>query len=100
MVIGPDKVTAFAKLMREVLATSDNPTRKAYLRAILSAVEVDDDQIRIVGSHDVLHAAVAGTTSPREVVPFSGLKWRTRRDSNAGPSLGGNAQLAPGPTRN
>ncbi|KAB0678556.1 recombinase family protein [Aureimonas leprariae] len=80
--INPEKVAAFAKLMREVLAAGDTPARKAYLRAILSAVEVDAATVRIVGSRDVLHAAVAGTPAAGEVVQFTGPKWRTRQDSN------------------
>lgn len=82
-VVSADKVAAFAKLMRDVLASSDTPARKAYLRSILSAVEVDDNKIRIIGSEDVLHAAVAGTTRPCEIVQFSGPKWRARKDSNS-----------------
>lgn len=75
-VVSADKVAAFAKHMRDVLASGDTPARKAYLRSILSAVEVDDNEIRIIGSEDVLHAAVAGATRPGEIVQFSGLKWR------------------------
>ncbi len=81
-VVGIEKVAAFGKLMREVLSSSDTPARKAYLRAILSAVEIDDKTIRIIGSQEVLHAAVAGTPLSGEVVQFSGPKWCARKDSN------------------
>lgn len=80
--IGPDKVAAFAKLMREMLATSDTPARKAYLIAILSAVEVDEAKVRIIGSRDVLQTAVASTPAAGEMVQFTGPKWRARKDSN------------------
>ena len=58
-----EKLTSFATLMREVLASPDNPVRKAYVRAIISSVEVDETPVRIVASRDVLEAAVS---APRE----------------------------------
>ncbi|WP_279482792.1 recombinase family protein [Aureimonas sp. SK2] len=80
--IDPEKVAAFGKLMREVLSSTDTPARKAYLRAILGAVEVDTATVRITGSRDVLHAAIADAPAARDVVQFTGPKWRARKDSN------------------
>ena len=40
--------------MRDQLTTGDIPFRKANLGAIIDRVEVDDYQIRIMGSKDVL----------------------------------------------
>jgi len=82
--IAPEKVVAFGALMRDVLQNAATPARKLYLRALLSAVEVDDKTIRIKGNRNVLAAEVAGTASG-DVVQFSGPKWRARRDSNLRP---------------
>jgi site-specific DNA recombinase len=82
--IAPEKVVAFSALMRDMLQNAAIPARKMYIRALLSAVEVDDNAIRILGSREVLAAAVAGNNSG-DVVQFSGPKWRTRRDSNPWP---------------
>lgn len=57
--IPDDKITAFANLMRENLSSGDIGFRKNYLRSILGAVEVHADKVRIVGSKDVLQAAIA-----------------------------------------
>lgn len=81
--LDPEKVAAFSRLMQDVLENRDNPTRKAYLRTLLGAVEVGPDKIRIVGSREVLYAAANGQASSGEIVQFSGLKWRARRDSNS-----------------
>ncbi len=79
-----EEVVAFGTLMRDVLQNAATPARKLYLRALLSAVEVDDNTIRLRGNRDVLAAAVAGTNSG-DVVQFTGPKWRARRDSNSRP---------------
>jgi hypothetical protein len=79
----PEKIVAFTAMMRDILANRDNPTRKAYLRALLSAIEVDSGRIRIVGSRDVLYAAANGGGKPAEIVQFSGLKWRAISEQNS-----------------
>jgi hypothetical protein len=38
--------------MRENLTSGSTPFRKAYLRSLIDAVEVDDAQVRIKGSKD------------------------------------------------
>jgi hypothetical protein len=40
--------------MRESLTTGSTPFRKAYLRSLIDVIEVDDAQVRIKGSKDVL----------------------------------------------
>tara|TARA_A100001391_G_C5082904_1_gene280338 strand:- start:12 stop:1667 length:1656 start_codon:yes stop_codon:yes gene_type:complete len=81
-VIDPEKVTAFSNLMTVILESAENPARKAWLRSLLSKVEVDTDRIRIVGSKDVLDAAVAASADPGENVQNCVPKWRARKDSN------------------
>ncbi|QQR36148.1 recombinase family protein [Devosia oryziradicis] len=80
--LDPEKIAAFSKLMRDVLASSDNPTRKAYLRSLLN-VEVGPEKVRIMGSRETLYAAAGANNSSAELVQLSGLKWRARRDSNS-----------------
>jgi site-specific DNA recombinase len=72
--------------MRENLTTGSTPFRKAYLRSLIDIVEVDDAQIRIKGSKDVLERAVLASgwgTEPRSQMS---TKWPTRHDSNVWPS--------------
>ncbi|MVT67288.1 hypothetical protein GPL21_19490 [Bradyrhizobium pachyrhizi] len=57
-------------------------TRKAYSRSIIDAVEVDDRAIRMVGSKDVLQAAIVGKQTTNENLLGFVRKWRTRHDSN------------------
>ena len=81
--ITEEKITAFARLMREKLSAGNVMFRKNYLRAILGAVEVHADKVRILGSKDVLHAAVANENLKQNGVQSFGPKWRARRDSNS-----------------
>ena len=80
--IDPAKVDAFSRLMDDLLSQGNTPALKAYLRSILGAVEVGDKTIRIMGSKEVLAAAVTGRNSVRQNVRGLGPKWRTRQDSN------------------
>ena len=81
--ITKDKIAAFARLMREKLSAGDVMFRKTYLRVILGAVEVHPDKVRILGSKDVLQAAVANENVKQNGVQSFGPKWRARRDSNS-----------------
>jgi site-specific DNA recombinase len=56
--IDPDMIERFARAMRENFSTGSVPFRKAYLRALIDVIEVDDHQIRIKGSKSVLEKAV------------------------------------------
>ena len=51
---------AFARLMNEKLENANINTRKGYIRSIIDAIDVDDKAIRIIGSRDILQAAIAG----------------------------------------
>jgi hypothetical protein len=79
--IGPEQVVAFSRHLREVLVSEETPARKAWLKALLARVEVDEKQVRLIGSTEVLHAAVAAASlgqNVRSSVP----EWRARKDSN------------------
>ncbi len=84
-IVDPAKVTAFSNLLTGVIDSAENPARKAWLRSLLSKVEVDADRIRIVGSKDVLNTAVAASGKAGENVQKCVPKWRTREDSNLWP---------------
>ncbi|WP_421953271.1 hypothetical protein [Pelagibacterium sp.] len=81
--IDPVRITAFSNLLTGVLASAENPARKAWLRSLLSKVEVDADRIRIVGSKDVLNAAVAASGKTGENVQKCVPKWRAGQDKSA-----------------
>ena len=68
--------------MRENLTTGSTPFRKAYLRSLIDVIEVDDAQIRIKGSKDVLERAVLASRSEADPRSQMSTKWRTRHDSN------------------
>jgi site-specific DNA recombinase len=84
-VITPEKIEAFSALMREKLENGDTQARKAYLRAVISCIEVDDNRVRIIGEKAALADVIAGRqTSATNVSGFI-RKWRARHDSNVRP---------------
>jgi site-specific DNA recombinase len=69
--------------MRERITEGETTFRKAYLRSIVDAIEVDDKVIRIHGSNASLEQAViAGEQIGKGVRSFV-RKRRARRDSNS-----------------
>jgi len=80
-----DQIERFAVFMREKITEGEPPFRKAYLRSIVEAIEVDDKVIRVHGSKAGLEqAAIAGEQIGKGVRSFV-RKWRTRQDSNLWP---------------
>jgi malic enzyme len=59
-VIDAGKIDAFARLMNERLDTAETNARKGYIHSIIGAIEVGHETIRILGSKDILQAAIAG----------------------------------------
>jgi site-specific DNA recombinase len=82
-IIDGRKIDAFARLMNEKLESADTNARKDYIRSIIDAIEVDDKAIRIIGSKDILQAAIAGKQIENRNVRGFVRKWRTRKDSNS-----------------
>jgi site-specific DNA recombinase len=79
--IDPTLIERFGRTMQESFSTGSIPFRKAYLRALIEVVEVDDHQVRIKGNKDLLEKAIlAQNTQP----PCSQMstRWRAREDSN------------------
>jgi site-specific DNA recombinase len=78
----PDQLERFGTFMREKITGGETSFRRAYLRAVVEAVEVDDHVIRIHGSKTSLEqAVVAGEQIGKGVRGFI-RKWRARKDSN------------------
>ena len=78
----PERIEAFAKLMRTKLAAGDIQARKAYLRSIISRIEVDDGRVRIIGEKASLANVIAGRETGSGNVRGFVRKWRARHDSN------------------
>jgi hypothetical protein len=85
IVIDVEKIDAFARLFTEKLENGDIKARKGYIRSIVSAVEVDNKTIRIIGQNTAIQAAVAGKPEAADRVSGFVRKWRTREDSNVWP---------------
>jgi site-specific DNA recombinase len=59
--------------------------RREYVRAFAQRVEVDKDEIRLIGSKPALLQALIAASSGESAaldVRTSVLKWRARQDSN------------------
>ena len=84
--ITPERVTAFTNLMRDKIDNGDVQAKKAYLRAVISEIRVDDDKISIIGDKATLAAVIAGQNTGNANVSGFVRKWRARNDSNVRPS--------------
>jgi site-specific DNA recombinase len=69
--------------MTEKLDNGDTHAHKSYIRSIVDVIEVDDRAIRIVGSKDVLQAAIAGKQTANGHVRGFVRKWRAGRSKTA-----------------
>jgi hypothetical protein len=74
--------SAFASLMRENVTNGPIPFRRAYLRAVIDQVEVDDTEIRIHGRKSILERLVMGGGAAPEGMPSFVRKWRAGSDLN------------------
>ena len=84
--ITEEKIASFVGTMRDNVLSGDTPFRRAWLRAVIDGVEVDDREIRIHGRRTVLERLVMGGGATPAGVPSFVRKWRTRNDSNVRPS--------------
>ncbi len=83
-VITPDRIFVFT-LVRQKLDDGEILARKAYLRAIIARIEVDDDEVRVLGDKTVLAETVTGRRGTTGNVRGFVRKWCTREDSNLWP---------------
>jgi site-specific DNA recombinase len=79
--IDPALIERFGRSMRDKFSAGSVPLRKAYLQSIIDVVEVDDHQIRMKGSKDVLERAVLAGAAAEAGSQMS-TRWRARQDSN------------------
>lgn len=73
--ITQDKIAAFTTIMRENIQNGPIPFRRAYLRAMIDNVEVDDTEIRVHGRRTVLERLVMGNGAAPAAVPSFVRKW-------------------------
>jgi hypothetical protein len=69
--------------MRERFTSGSVPFRKAYLQSLIDVVEVDDRQIRIKGSTDVLERAVLAGQAADESGSHMSTRWRASQNKTA-----------------
>ena len=83
--VTPERIEAFSKLMRDKLDSGDTQARKAYLRSVISKIEVDDQKVRIFGEKSALAEVIAGRQAQAGNVRGFVREWRDLGESN--PSL-------------
>jgi site-specific DNA recombinase len=71
------RIDRFGSVMRENITTGDIPFRKAYLRWLIDAIEVDDRLIRIHGSKSTLEQAIIASSQAGKGVRSFVRKWRS-----------------------
>ena len=80
--LDPDKLARLGQLMRSNITEGEVPFRKADLRSLIDAVEVDQHVVRIHGSKSVLERAVLADRATQPGVRGFVRKWRSAQDSN------------------
>jgi hypothetical protein len=84
--ITPRSLKTFARQARKRMRTENGGYRRDHLRALAQRVEVDEKQVRIMGSKSELLRALVAASSAKTAafgVISSVPKWRAGRDSNA-----------------
>jgi len=66
--------------MRDKLDTGDIHARKAYLRTVISRIEVGDENIGIIGEKSSLEKAISTALTGKIPVSDLALKWCTVED--------------------
>ncbi|WP_374631721.1 recombinase family protein [Ferrovibrio sp.] len=90
--LSPAKIEAFTQALHTALTAGNPSLRRAYLRLLVSKIEVDDGEIRMTGSNAVLAGLAAqsakqiGGQIGEMQVPGFVREWRPRRDSNSRPA--------------
>jgi site-specific DNA recombinase len=87
--ITPQTLKTFARTARKRMQTDGGGYRRDHLRALAQRVEVDQKELRIMGSKSVLLRTLVAASSAKTAgfgVPSSVPKWRARNDSNVRPS--------------
>jgi site-specific DNA recombinase len=80
--ITPKMLRNFASTARDRMRLPGGGYRRDHLRALAQRVEVDEGEVRIMGSKGDLLRTLAGATDPTGHGPSFVPKWRRRWDSN------------------
>ena len=83
--IDPTLIEQFGRTMRENFSTGTVPFRKAYLQSLIDVIEVDDAQIRIKGSKDVLERAILAGGTGSVGGSQTSTRWRASQNKTANP---------------
>ncbi len=86
--ITPQALKTFARQARKRMRTQSDGYRRDHLRAIAQRVEVDANEVRIMGSKSILLCTLVAASSAKTAgvgVPSFVPKWRAREDSNLRP---------------
>jgi site-specific DNA recombinase len=84
--ITPQTLKTFARTARKRMRTENGGYRRDHLRAFAQRFEVDQKELRIMGSKSVVLRTLVAAQSVKTTgfgVPSSVPKWRARRDSNS-----------------
>ena len=77
-----EKIAAFVELMRKNLEHGPVESRRAYLRAVIDTIEIDDAEIRIHGRRDRLEQAILRQEFLPAGVPTFVRAWRSGSPPN------------------
>jgi site-specific DNA recombinase len=83
--ITPQALKTFARTARKRTRTASGGYRRDHLRALAQRVEVDQKELRIMGSKSVLLRALVAAESAKTAgfgVPSSVAKWRATADED------------------
>ncbi len=80
--IDPALIERFGRTMRENFSTGSVPFRKAYLRSLIDVIEIDDHQVRIKGSKELLEKTVLASQHGQSWCSQTSTRWRSLGDSN------------------
>ena len=83
--IDPALIERFGRTLCDNFTAGSVPFRKAYLRSLIDVIEVDDHQLRIKGTKEVLEKAVLASQRGSSWCSQTSTRWRARRDSNSRP---------------
>ena len=84
--VTPQSLKTFARQACKRLRIESGGYRRDYLRALAQRVEVDAQELRIMGSKSELLRTLVAASSVKTAafgVPSSVPKWRTQRESNS-----------------
>jgi site-specific DNA recombinase len=88
--ITPQALKTFARTARKRMRIDGGSYRRDHLRALAQRVEVDQKELRIMGSKSALLRTLVAAESAKTAgfgVPSSVPKWRARRDSSFYPNV-------------